>query len=60
MSVPPPRWNEEELEVARRVAITKFREERLQEPLEQYLEQLRVAVALREREGAALHAYLAR
>jgi puromycin-sensitive aminopeptidase len=28
--------------------------------LEQYLEQLRVAVALREREGAALSAYLAR
>ena len=28
--------------------------------LEQYLEQLRVAVALREREGAALGAYLAR
>jgi puromycin-sensitive aminopeptidase len=28
--------------------------------LEQYLEQLRVAVALREREGAALHASLGR
>ena len=28
--------------------------------LEQYLEQLRVAVALREREGPALSAYLAR
>jgi hypothetical protein len=33
-----PRWSAEELEVARRAAITKFREERLREPLEQYLD----------------------
>lgn len=38
MSVSPPRWEEAQLEVARRVAIATFRDERLQEPLEQYLE----------------------
>jgi len=40
-----------------------FRERRIDfggKTLEQYLEQLRVAVALREREGATLRAYLAR
>jgi len=37
-TVQPPRWTEEELEVGRRVAIGKFRDDRLQEPLEQYLE----------------------
>ena len=36
--VQPPRWTEEEFEVDRRTAIAAFREERLQEPLEQYLE----------------------
>jgi hypothetical protein len=36
--IAPPRWASEELEVARRAAITKFREERLQEPLGQYLQ----------------------
>jgi hypothetical protein len=35
---PPPLWTDEELELDRRVAMTAFREERLQEPLEQYLE----------------------
>lgn len=34
----PPRWTDEELEIDRRVAISYFRDERLQEPLEQYLE----------------------
>jgi puromycin-sensitive aminopeptidase len=40
-----------------------FRERKIDlggKTLEQYLEQLRVAVALREREGAALTGYLAR
>jgi puromycin-sensitive aminopeptidase len=40
-----------------------FQERRIEfggKVLEQYLEQLRVAVAMREREGAALAAYLAR
>lgn len=37
-AVEPPRWSDEELEVARRASITCFRDERLQEPLEQYLE----------------------
>lgn len=36
--VDPPHWPNEELEVDRRAAIARFREERLQEPLEQYLE----------------------
>ncbi|HXV05352.1 MAG TPA: XamI family restriction endonuclease, partial [Solirubrobacterales bacterium] len=36
--VEPPRWSDEELEVDRRAAITRFRDERLEEPLEQYLE----------------------
>lgn len=33
----PPSWSDDELELDRRTAITQFREERLQEPLEQYL-----------------------
>lgn len=37
-TVRPPRWTSDDLEVARRASITLFREERLQEPLEQYLE----------------------
>jgi len=36
--VQPPSWSDEELELDRRTSITKFREERLEEPLEQYLE----------------------
>lgn len=36
--VEPPRWTPEQLEVSRLAAVTMFREERLQEPLEQYLE----------------------
>lgn len=36
--VPPPRWTSEDLEVARLASITKFREERMHEPLEAYLE----------------------
>jgi hypothetical protein len=36
--VDPPRWTESELEVARQAAIEAFRLERLQEPLEAYLE----------------------
>jgi hypothetical protein len=36
--VPPPRWTAEELEVARLASVRLFREERVQEPLEQYLE----------------------
>ncbi|MBX5470085.1 MAG: XamI family restriction endonuclease [Thermoleophilaceae bacterium] len=38
MHLDPPRWDPEQLEADRLAAITKFREERLQEPLEQYLE----------------------
>lgn len=38
--ISPPSWSDDELELDRRAAITKFREERLQEPLEQYLELL--------------------
>jgi XamI restriction endonuclease len=34
----PPSWSDDELELDRRTSITQFREERLQEPLEQYLE----------------------
>jgi AcrR family transcriptional regulator len=37
-AIEPPRWSDEELEVDRQVSITRFREERLREPLEQYLE----------------------
>src|ERR1044072_6486443 len=37
-SIEPPLWSDAELELDRRVSITKFREERLQDPLEQYLE----------------------
>lgn len=36
--IAPPLWSDDELELDRRAAITKFREERLEEPLEQYLE----------------------
>lgn len=38
MSVPPPRWTEADLEGARQTAIEAFRTERMQEPLEAYLE----------------------
>lgn len=38
MTIPPPQWAPEELNVARMAAISRFRDERLQEPLEQYLE----------------------
>lgn len=34
----PPRWTQDELDQARAEAIEVFREERMQEPLEQYLE----------------------
>lgn len=34
----PPRWTAEELEEQRLIAIARFREERMQEPLEAYLE----------------------
>ncbi|MDQ4040774.1 MAG: XamI family restriction endonuclease [Actinomycetota bacterium] len=37
MTAEPPRWSSEEFETARLVAISQFREERLQEPLEEYL-----------------------
>jgi hypothetical protein len=36
--ISPPSWSDDELELDRRTSITQFREERLQEPLEQYLE----------------------
>lgn len=36
--VPPPRWTSDDLEVARLAAIQRFREERMHEPLEAYLE----------------------
>jgi hypothetical protein len=38
MPVPPPRWREADLEAARQTAIEAFRSERMQEPLEAYLE----------------------
>jgi XamI restriction endonuclease len=38
MPIPPPRWTEAELETARQTAIDAFRTERMQEPLEAYLE----------------------
>ena len=38
MTIPPPQWSAEEFEVARMSAVTRFRDERLREPLEQYLE----------------------
>lgn len=38
MTQPPPVWTDDELEVDRQVAIGYFRDERLEEPLEQYLE----------------------
>jgi hypothetical protein len=34
----PPRWSDEQLEIDRTIAIARFREQRLQEPLEQYLD----------------------
>jgi hypothetical protein len=37
-AVPPPQWSAEQLEVARLASMTLFREERMQEPLEQYLQ----------------------
>jgi XamI restriction endonuclease len=36
--IQPPVWSDDELELDRRTAITTFRDERLEEPLEQYLE----------------------
>jgi AcrR family transcriptional regulator len=36
--IEPQRWSDEQMEVDRQVSITRFREERLREPLEQYLE----------------------
>jgi hypothetical protein len=38
MPIDPPRWTEAELEAARQTAIDAFRTERMQEPLEAYLE----------------------
>lgn len=38
MSLEPPRWTDEELERDRQKAIHIFRERRMQEPLEQYLD----------------------
>ena len=38
MPIDPPRWTEAELEAARQTAIEAFRTERMQEPLEAYLE----------------------
>lgn len=35
--IAPPYWSDDELELDRRASTTKFRDERLQEPLEQYL-----------------------
>jgi hypothetical protein len=36
--ISPPSWSDDELELDRHTSIIQFREERLQEPLEQYLE----------------------
>jgi XamI restriction endonuclease len=36
--IDPPRWTTEQLEVDRRAAISLFRDERMKEPLEKYLE----------------------
>ena len=36
--LPPPRWSAEQLEVDRQRSIKNFRKQRLQEPLEAYLE----------------------
>jgi len=36
--VTPPRWSNEQFEVDRRTAISHFRDERMKEPLERYLE----------------------
>lgn len=38
MAVTPPVWSADELEEDRTIAIAQFRDERLQEPLEEYLE----------------------
>lgn len=40
--VAPPTWTDEEFEVARKTSIHLFRERRIQEPLEQYLEAFEV------------------
>jgi hypothetical protein len=37
-SASPPRWTSAELDAARQQAIDRFRQERLEEPLEQYLQ----------------------
>jgi hypothetical protein len=39
----PPRWDDERLEADRRKAIVDFREERIREPLEEYLEKFEEA-----------------
>jgi CBS-domain-containing membrane protein len=41
--VPPPQWTDEEFENDRRQSIHIFRERRMQEPLEQYLEAFEVS-----------------
>ncbi len=38
MSIPPPVWTGDELEVASLASVRLFREERMEEPLEQYLQ----------------------
>ena len=37
-AIPPPSWSDDELELDRQASIARFRRERLEEPLEQYLE----------------------
>jgi XamI restriction endonuclease len=36
--IPPPRWSSEQLDHERAIAIERFREERMREPLERYLD----------------------
>jgi hypothetical protein len=38
LAIDPPLWSEQELEAQRQIAITNFRRERTEEPLEDYLE----------------------
>jgi hypothetical protein len=38
MSIPPPTWAGEQLEISLQASMTYFREERMEEPLEQYLQ----------------------
>jgi len=42
-AAPPPRWSDDEFEQDRKKAIRLFRERRIQEPLEQYLEAFEVS-----------------